>query len=79
MKNDSHDVAPPRERLSKTRALLKAAAGGETGFFAQYAYMESVEPVREYPAILRACEAGKPGPLLDILEAEKEAIAADPF
>ena len=68
-----------REKLSKTRALLKAAAGAETGFFAQYAYMDSVTPVREYPAILRACEAGKPDDLLAVLEAEKETIAADPF
>lgn len=67
---------PIRIRLSKIRALLGMVVGRETGFFAQYDYADTIEPIPVYPGIEQLCEACDPGPILDVMG---DADFSDPF
>ena len=67
---------PVRIRLSQIRALLGMVVGRRTGFFAQYDYADTVEPIPVYPGIDALCESCDPGPILDVL---RQADFSDPF
>lgn len=56
-----------RKWLSKKRALFGALLGQRTGFFTQYAFMDSVRRIERYPAIEALCRAADIQPILDAL------------
>lgn len=64
--------------LSKKRAMLLSLVGVPRGFFVQYAYMDSIVPAMEYPAIMELCKATDLAPVFDQLTKMAGAVSRDP-
>ncbi len=64
--------------LSKKRAMLLTLLGSPRGFFIQYAYMDSVVPQMEYPAVRELCESTDLKPVFDSMAQMADVIRRDP-
>ena len=68
-----------RKWLSKKRAIAAALVGKESGFFAQYAYMSSVQQPPVYPDVDHRCRNAEVKSVLDVLAEHDADFATDTF
>ena len=68
-----------RKWLSRKRAIAGNLIGRPTGFFTQYGFMQSVQPIALYPDVLRRCAAADTAAVTAVLAQNDAAFGADPF
>ena len=66
-----------RESASRIRAMIKTMLGKKSGFFVQYDFASSVEPITLYPDFAVKCSQANLAPILAMLDCD--AVRNDPF